>query len=145
MSILAMRTFEGLLPLPSVCEQISEDLTRIRETYPEMAAIHPRMAWALGELLFGLTPEAMEQLKKRQYHGLDALNDKYGPVEIELCGSSFLVLRFERGYNADYLSPIYAAAEGVRYAEPNGLLGDGDDITVSGSLYAFSRSWGDCP
>ena len=88
----------------------------------------------LGELLVGLTEEAMGQFKNGEYRGLDALNQEYGPVTMtpfQIIDA--LHLKFAQGYNPEYLAPLYGAAEGVRYAEPNGLIGDGDDITVSGS------------
>jgi hypothetical protein len=34
----------------------------------------------------------------------------------------------------------------VRYAEPNGIIGDGNDIVARANrTYTLSRGWGDCP
>jgi hypothetical protein len=41
---------------------------------------------------------------------------------------------------------MYAAAEGVGYAEPSSRAGDGNDITSTVvGFYDFRLAWGDCP
>ena len=140
--LMSMEISGELLPPPVLYEEIRVALTLIREAYPEMTGIRHRARWVPGELLVGLTPEAMDQFNAGQYHGLDNLNAEYGPVQVEP-SSSFLKLKFEQYYNPEYLSPVYAAADGVRYASPNIIFGYGSDITLSGNNYTFSCGW-DC-
>lgn len=143
--LLAMEISGELLPPPSLYEQIHSDLIAIRQAYPAMTSIHHRLRWVPGELLVGLTPEAMQQFNNGDYHGLDSLNSEYEPVEmIPNYTLLMLLLRFEQRYNPEYLAPLYAAAEGVTYAEPNRLMRDGNDIDVSMLYYTFSVGWGDC-
>ena len=144
--LLALEISGELLPPPILRERIRADLAAIREAYPDMSEIHHRGRWAVGGLSIGLTPEAWEQFKNGEYHGLDDLNTQYGPVEIEtLDFISAIHLRFTQPYNPEYLAPLYGTAEGVRYAEPNHTVGGGDDIAVLGPYYLFTQGWGDCP
>lgn len=59
------------------------------------------------------------------------------------------VLYAENALNIFALGKKFDPIDGVFYAEPNGIIGDGDNI--SGSIesdyliYEFSEGWGDCP
>lgn len=145
--LLAMEISGALLPPPSLYDQIHSDLTAIRQAYPYMNSISHRPRWAPGELIVGLTPEAWDRFQNGVYHGLDDLNAQYGPVTVTPLippPLPCLFLQFEERYNPGYLAPLYANADGVRYAEPNWFVGDGSDIQVSIPEYTFILAWGDC-
>lgn len=144
---LSMEISSALLPPAALRDQIEADLAAIRLAYPAMTSIRHRLEWAPGELIVGLTDAAMQQFSNGQYHGLDALNAQYGPVTAEpFTLIKAIHLKFEQDYNPEYLAALYAVAEGVRYADPNYRIGDGDDIAVTGPRqYTFKKGWGDCP
>jgi len=143
-ALLALQLSGALLPPPFLYEQIRSDLAAIRQAYPAMTSIHPRPPWMPGEFLVGLTAEAWEQFISGEYHGLDDLNAQYGPVEMIPGVLNWLKLQFEQQYNPEYLAPLYAAADGVEYAEPNYIIGDGNNIQVALPYYTFRMGWGDC-
>jgi uncharacterized repeat protein (TIGR01451 family) len=144
--LLAMEISGALLPPPSLYNQIHDDLTAIRQAYPQMNSIFHRPRWVPGQLLVGLTPEAWEQFQRGDYHAWDDLNDQYGPVDIiPFTWMPAVRLQFAERYNPEYLAPLYGAIDGVRYAEPVFFIGDGPDILVSLPVYTFKMGWGDCP
>ena len=148
--VLALEISGELLPPPEVVEQVNADLAAIRAYDPYFETIHVLPAWCPGELLMELTPQAMEDFRAGLYHGLDELNEQYGPVEVREAFENpifnWLKLTFSRPYNPDLLSDVYVKASGVLYVEPNHIAGDGDDI-ISGGVgrYSFKHGWGDCP
>ena len=88
----------------------------------------------------------MTRFEQGDYHDLDALNEQYAPVEIiRLASTSTLVFSFSTIYNMALLSRIYGEVESVESAQPNHLIGDGDDITAAPPTYDLSHGWGDCP
>lgn len=144
--LLAMELSGALRPPPELYDQLYDDLTAIRQAFPDMNSICHRARWAPGELLVTLTAGAWEQFQSGNYHGLDDLNAQYGPVEITILASfmHLLSLQFEEWYNPEYLAPLYAAAEGVVSARPDLKLGDGSDIQVSLPVYTFKLGMDDC-
>jgi len=117
----------GELRAPSdILARLRADLRAIRKAFPEMTSFEHVGEWVAGELLVGLTLEADEQFLAGNYHGLDDLNSDLGPVEIEYLGFGTLLLRFSEPYHPERLVELYAAAEGVEFADPNfigGLIG----------------------
>ena len=71
-----------------------------------------------GELGVTLTPEAADQFLRGEYHGLDALNAQYGPVQIRALYGGSLELRFSNPDDPIRLAPLYSAAQGVAFASP---------------------------
>jgi hypothetical protein len=138
-----------LRPPADLTEQIYNDLAAIRSSYPEFADITYRPHAVPDEIIVGLTQEAAEQFRNGQFHALDELNELYGPVTVgPLRGSDrhpYIILKFEQLYNTELLSAIYARAEGVRYAEPNHIIGDRSTIDADPPFYTFILAWGDCP
>jgi uncharacterized repeat protein (TIGR01451 family) len=144
--LLAMEISGALLPPLSLYNQIHDDLTAIRQAYPQMNSISHRPRWVPGRLLVGLTPEAWEQFQRGDYHAWDDLNDQYGPVDIiPFNWMPAVRLQFAERYNPEYLAPLYGAIDGVRYAEPDMTFGGSTDILVSLPEYTFKMGWGDCP
>lgn len=146
--ILALELSGALLPPPTLYDRLYNDLVKIRMSYPEMLLVSHRPNWVLGELIVGLTQEAWEQFQAGTHNGLNQLSLIYGLVNVNLILPSPPALLFQFGeqYNPEYLVPLYEAVDGVRYAEPNILLGDGARIQVSSPEfeYTFSYGWGDC-
>lgn len=143
--LLGLEISGALLPPPSLYQQLLNDLTAIRQAYPDMNEIHHYPRWMLGELMVGFTEEAWQQIQDGEYDGLDELNSEYGLVEMRAMFSTYMLLEFEERYNPEYLAPLYAAAEGVTFAEPNYFIGDGSDIEAAIPDYTFGLAWGDCP
>jgi hypothetical protein len=125
--------------------QIGAELAAIRQYDGYFASIHVLPDWQPGELVVALTPDAWVLFLAGQYHGLDALNAQYGPVQVEIYGAFALHLTFSRAYHPVLLGGIYSAADGVQYAEPRILYGDGNDIVAPAlGSYTFKHGWGDC-
>ena len=148
--LLALEVEGQLQPSAELTEQIYNDLAAIRSTYPDVAHITFRPRAVPDEIIVGITQEAAEQFRNGQYHALDELNELYGVIEIRTHfrpSYSFLILKFNQVYNTQLLSQIYTQAnlEGVRYAEPNGHIGDGPTIVAEPPFYIFINAWGDCP
>jgi len=143
-AVLALEISGELLPPQGLYSQIHADLAAIRLAYPDVNMVTHMPPWTPGELEVTLTPEAMDQYKKGEYHGLDELNAQYGLVEIDASGS-YLLLRFTQPYHPMVLAVQYGEADGVSRVGPIYTIGDGSHITVSLPHYGFSFGWGDCP
>ena len=80
----------------------------------------------------------------------DRLTGKLGLTEIEILtvGKS-LFLHFERNVNLRVAIDAFRGIDGVVYAEPDALIGDGPDIVATksndGIELKFINAWGDCP
>jgi hypothetical protein len=96
-------------------------------------------AWRRGERLTGNSEIdlliEMFDLQLEQYYS--------GP------GSPMAILRAARPLNQAALAKRFAGIDGVNYAEPDGVIGDGNDIeafsTNSYCRLDYSLGWGDCP
>ncbi|MGA2093884.1 MAG: immunoglobulin-like domain-containing protein [Sedimentisphaerales bacterium] len=150
--ILAINISGQLQAHEELTQRILNDLAAIREAYPDIAGIRYRAPYVAEELMVRLTAKAAEQFKAGQYHGLDELNGQYGVIETDAGhlyhGSlNLIVLKFDKFYNAELLSDIYEQAqpEGLVYAEPDYIVGDGDTIQAQPPDYNLVAGWGDCP
>ncbi|PAP78258.1 hypothetical protein [Rubrivirga marina] len=106
-----------------------------------LVAVDPEAAWT-GAWRAGATETGDA--------AVDALLDRYGlSLSRYLDGLDLAVLHSPTALNTVALAGRFAAVDGVRYAEPDGLAGDGDDIsavrTDDGWVLDFSRGSGDCP
>ena len=137
-----------LTPPVELTEAIYNDLLLIKSAYPEIADIHYRPTYSPKTMIIGLTNQAMTDFKNGQYHALDELNVTYGVVGIKTFDFiNAVVLQFDQIYNIELLSEIYenTVSEGIRYVEPDYMIGDGDTIIPDPPIYTFIRAWGDCP
>ena len=129
-----------------------------------MAEVNARPRWEPGTLILSLEPSLFEAVSVSLpeegisapfctgHPEFDALNAAVGLRGVEVLPFEYtrvIVIRFdprERIYSA---GASYEKIEGVVYAEPNFVSGDGSDIEVlwsEGKWYAvFRRAWGDCP
>ena len=146
--ILALEICDCLLAPSWLVAQVDADLVAIRAYEPFLENVHVLPDWVPGELIVKLTVEASEQFHAGEYHGLDALNEQYGPVEmsilVEWYGSIWLLLSFSQMYHPELLADIYGVAEGVIWASPNDITGAGSDIFSEFlGTYTFKYGW-DC-
>jgi hypothetical protein len=145
--ILGLELSGELLAPPALVSQIGQDLAAIRYAFPEISDIHVFPDWSPGKLIVGLTENGWAEYQAGTFAELDSLNAEYGPVSIEPHPSTrYLVLEYEALYHPEVLAVIYEGIDGVLYAEPNVIGGDGNDITFEQlTLYTLKRGWGDCP
>ncbi len=145
-------------------KRIEDELRSIREEYPRLKEIHARPTFVLNELLVGLTEEASwregwsEGEVETGNSGLDDLLAEYNIEAVKATSPTdgtyppeIFLLTFERPLNTESLAgEIESASKEVRYAEPNRIRGDGDDIvlkqrsTKGSKTYVFSEGSGDC-
>jgi hypothetical protein len=146
-TVLAIELSDSLLAPPALTARIGRDLEAIRAFDPRMASVHVYPDWLLGALLVGLEEDAFADLLSGRFAALDSLNAVYGADNVEEFSSGgYLYLTFNRPYNPKALASLYAALAGVRYAEPNGMIGDGNDLySTAVGTYTFKVAWGeDC-
>ena len=163
--ILARRVLEiPDLSGRSFIDEIARVLGIIRSTWPEMAEVNARPRWEPGTLILSLEPSLFEAVSVSLpeegvsapfctgHPEFDALNAAVGLRGVEILPFEYtrvIVIRFDPREHIYSAGASYEKIEGVIYAEPNLVLGDGSDIEVlwsEGKWYAvFRRAWGDCP
>ena len=137
-----------LLPPPDLVAALRADLAAINTYDPFFETFVAQPSSPPGYLVVGLTDAAWADYLAGQYHGLDDLNQKYGPVDISAYEFiKALGLSFHQPYNSPVLAQIYATATGLRYAEVTGYVGEpftDIDCVILGR-YLYRKGWGDCP
>jgi hypothetical protein len=145
--ILALELSPQLLPPPSLVAALRSDLTAINTYDASFAQFRAVPNCVPGYVLVGLTDSAWNAYLAGQYHGLDVLNQRYGPVHTTVFSFiKVLGLDFDQPYNPPALAALYAGATGVRYADLN-YLGGSPSLDISCSTlgrYVYTRAWGDC-
>lgn len=167
--VLASRAVNEPRISASEAAEFDDDLRRIREEYPHMKGIHARSAFVFDEMLVSLRTGASWRERWRDGElktddaEVDRFLEKYGadgvepllppeedPPSEDRAKLEAFVLYFKGPLNVEALATEFeTSSEKIRYAEPNGLGGDGDDIVFErsrdGSVsYAFSEGSGDC-
>jgi hypothetical protein len=144
---LAIEITGQLTPSVSLADRIQADLAGIRTAYPQLADIRVLPDWMPGELLVGLMPDAYAQFKAGSFHGFDSLYATLGvPTAATHDAGQWLRLQFGRMYHDLRLAELFRPVDGVRYAEPNSIVGDGNDVVARvNRTYTLSRGFGDCP
>jgi hypothetical protein len=145
--ILALELSPDLLPPLDLVTALRADLTAINtydEFFGQFRAV-PR--FAPGFIYVRLTDSAWSDYLAGQYHGLDALNQQYGPVQVVVLSliKSFS-LRFDQPYNPPALASLYAGAMGVQSTTPSGIPGDPSTDIACAALgrYLYTLGWDDC-
>ena len=146
-------------------DEIARVLGIIRSTWPEMVEVNARPRWEPGTLILRLEPSLFKavSLGLPEEDGVsapfctgrpefDALNAAVGLRGVEIFPLKYVLaveIRFDPREHVYSAGASYEKIEGVIYARPNSMLGDGSDIEVlwsEGKWYAvFRRAWGDCP
>lgn len=131
---------------PTTLAAIDAELALIRAQLPQLGGIHVHPAWVPGEVIVLPTDEAMAAIQAGTFTGFDDLFAEYPLAEMRLLIDTYLVLEFVEPLHPVNLAALIGAIDGVIWAEPNGVGGDGDDITIEAlGWYVFKRGWGDCP
>jgi hypothetical protein len=159
-------TESGIPDFPgySLIDDIARVLGLIRAVSPEMVEVSARLKWEPGTLILGLEPSLFEAvsvgLPEEGISGpfctghpeFDALNAAVGLRGVEILPFVYapaIVIRFHPREHVHSATISYHGIEGIIYAQPEFILGDGSDIEVlwsDGKWYAvFRRAWGDCP
>jgi hypothetical protein len=144
---LSLEISGQLRPPVPLADQIQSDLAAIRSAHPDLADIHVLPSWLPGELLVGLTPSAYSEFKAGTFHGFDSLYAELGTPQSRTHDfSQWVHLQFGQMYHGVRLSQLFQPVSGVKYSDPNGLFGDGNDIVARADrTYTLSRGFGDCP
>ncbi len=144
---LSLEISGQLRPPVPLADQIQSDLAAIRSARPDLVDIHVLPSWLPGELLVGLTPTAYSEFKAGTFHGFDSLYAELGTPQTRTHDfSQWVHLQFGQMYHGAMLAQLFQPVSGVRYAEPNGVIGDGNDILARADrTYTLSRGFGDCP
>ena len=88
----------------------------------------------------------------QQLTGNPAIDNLMETYNLSLSSSylNFVLLKSEKSYNLFALGNKFKDVEGVFWAEPDGLVGDGNNVFAKtlndGSLcFIYRAAWGDCP
>lgn len=145
-TVLGLEISGQLLAPAAVVNQVIDELAIIRDAFPAVAGITVWRDWVPGQLLVRLAPAAWAQYLAGTYAAFDALNDEYGLVVTSVWTyGRWLTLTSPECSNPLVLREAYLTLDGVEFAEPNGYIGDGDDITSTHlGWYTFKHGWLDC-
>ena len=142
--------------------EIKQVLSLVRRTYPAMADVSARTEYGGATLVLGLEG-ALRDAAFAAWGGereaappgtghaaFDALNGRLGLRAVQAYSTfDSAVLYLDERANVAAAVRAYRAIDGVGYAEPDAMLGDGSDIDaakVHGRWHVvFRRAWGDCP
>ncbi len=159
-------TESGIPDFPgySLIDDIARVLGLIRAVSPEMVEVSARPKWEPGTLILGLKPSLFEAVSVglpeegisgpfcTGHPGFDALNAAVGLRGVEILPFEYapaIVIRFHPRERIHSAAISYHVIEGIIYASPEFVLGDGSDIEVlwsDGKWYVvFRKAWGDCP
>lgn len=147
--MLAIEASGELVAPQHVYQRIVSDLALIRAQHPEVQGIGAMKGWVPDELLMGFDDAGLAAVQAGTYADWDCANAYYGLVSKEV-PSFYVLLKFAHRYNTPLLASEYSKFAQVQYAEPNGFLGDGNDLCVSIEKetkysYVFDAGSGDCP
>ena len=142
--------------------EIKQALSLIRRAHPAMADVSVRQEYGRSALILGLEGALREAAFAAWGDGNAAAPSATGHVAFDALGAGLglravqaypafdsAVLYLDERANVAAALRAYRAIEGVGYAEPDAMLGDGSDIAaarVEGRWhFVFRRAWGDCP
>lgn len=134
---------------------ILKDLAVIRLRFGDelepIKRVRFRPPWVPGCVMVGVDESTANKIGNGEYHAWDELNQKYQVIEMDTSGIRYkwIVLYFKDKLHPRRLSELYGALPGVRYAEPNFVIGDSPNIYPYeigiGITYLFRDAWGDLP
>jgi hypothetical protein len=148
----AMMYYNGLIHI------YNATLITARDSVVNLFSIHTFPQPRFNEFLIGVTDTNLLWIKKWRNGELitgnkemDDLVNKYS-ITIKNSYKNFpltFLMNTSQINNLDALCLLFSKFQGVRFAEPNGYAGDGNDITAvanDGKIkYKFRLAWGDCP
>ena len=153
---LAALWLSGELTAPEALYQsIKEDLLDIRAAYADsiaQLAIEFFPPWEPSQVLVGFTQSGVEKLRAGNYPEFEELNDLFHLAELDTkfhWHSPLAILTFEGRQHPARIAAPYESLDDVRYAEPNGFVGDWGNVYPwrldDGMSYLWRDAWGDCP
>ena len=135
--------------------QVLEDLADIRSTYGDsfgsIQRIRFRSPWVAGNLIISFDSSAAQMVADGEYHAWNQLNEQFQVTDIDTSSIKYqwVLLTFNDRYHPRRVAEEYKDLPGVRYAEPNGIMGDFSNIypkeSLRGITYLFREGSGDCP
>ncbi len=139
---LAMNLTGQLRAPDDVYNRILRDLRLVRLTFPETATVIGWGDYAPNHLFVRLDLDMPQA-------GYEALNRFYQVIaDHEYIGNGVHLLTFCDNINVRVLAQEYETLAEVRYAEPDSVIGDGDEVTVTplGTVYRYMirYGYGDC-
>ncbi len=148
---LVLEATGAFVPAGELSSQVAAELEVIRTAYAEVAGIYAMPSWSMTSILGSLEDDAYAAYQSQSYTAWNELNKRFGLTRVEILSEDLgiFALRFSAHYNAPLLAVEYAAVPGLRYAEPNFVGGDGDDVCLcfdgDAHVYVFDQGTGDCP
>ncbi len=147
--------------IAGLAEQIATVLHLIRIEYPETADIAARPRFA-SELIVQMEPAlfdivsaafeagSMPVALKTGYSQFDELNRLTRLSRMKLLDhAAMAILCLDIGVDIAAAANRYNDAQGIEFAEPSTMIGDGSDVFIhkAGDIWriAVSHRWGDCP
>ena len=141
---------------------IKQALSLIRRTHPAMADVSVRKNEGRAALVLGLTGALRDAVfaawedgragvpPATGYAAFDALGAGLGLRAVQVHPAlDSVVLHLDERANVAAALRAYRAIDGVGYAGPDAMLGDGSDIEAARAdgrwHFVFRRAWGDCP
>jgi hypothetical protein len=148
----AMMYYNGLIHI------YNATLITARDSVVNLFSIHTFPQPRFNEFAIGVTDTNLSWVKKWRNgeiitgnKEMDDLINKYS-ITIKDSHKSFpltFLMKTPQKNNLDALCLLFSKFQGVRFAEPNGYVGDGNDITADANdgkiKYKFRLAWGDCP
>jgi len=153
--VLAERAADGPWLSAGMAAMFDADLARIRKAYSQVAGIHAREDYGRSELLVGLHPTAPWTQMWMTGHiptgvaSVDSVTSTYGATTVQYMSLMSYSLKFNAPLNMRAVASLLKASSSeIAYAEPDGSLGDGDNISFEQAggqkKYNLSHGWGDC-
>lgn len=138
----------------SLYSEVNQALTIIRTNYKQVSHIHTH---SMKEIHTEIIVETKASWSKAWEKGvrrtgikeIDDLAETYGLESTGLLFENLFILKFSNPLKTNELAKLYESFPYVESANPNSMVGDGDDITVLDKgrywLFVFKEGAGDCP
>lgn len=150
--LLTLEATEQVVAPEATYLRVLTDLDAIRELAPDLEEITARASYDPSALLLEVDDATADLIQDGTYDAWECPNTLYRVSEIDtelLPALPFVVLTFEGRFYIPALVPDYTELEGVISAEPDGVVGDGNDVCLSiegeTHTYVFDEASGDCP
>jgi len=151
--ILTLRLQEGIFLDTLLQNEILKVLQAARNQYDTLQSIHALPDYAVNQLML----KSDAAWTQAWYQGelltgnptIDSLTNLYQMTTVDTLFLQWFILNFAQPLKMTRLADIYQTIPGVICAEPNGYIGDGDNIEgfkKNNTWHlVFSHGWDDCP
>ncbi len=151
--ILTLRLQESILLDTTLALEIDGALEAARSTYDTLRTINAFFDYVPTHLLVKSSAPWTDAWRKGDpwsgYEEVDSLGRAYGLTAVRPGFGDWFLLEFAQPMKIPLLARLYRAVQGVEHAEPNGYVGDGNNIEAFEKQglwhFAFSLGIGDCP